>query len=285
MNHLLWPELVAWVKKIVSGQQTAVGIDIERRIEVYIPNSKNQAIYKEKLAMILLFAKEIEDKEILEKVILEYLWDEWLSNDIQFQYTNQYPTIASEIILQSGSTKVYRFINPNTNEVYLLCEDGQKCSSGIIDAFSKIIDPIKQRKALKKITGSLYGYVVPKRGTMVFKTNQPHDEGKNPGRGQECGIVTATGQHANKLTQLKTELEKVKSKKIEIPSFEIINANRGCTILDLLLRYMDIIQVGGKRWFFRSLSAYYSGHRGLVSSSTVNTEKSKVDTKGTKKKA
>jgi hypothetical protein len=270
MSSLLWPELVTWVKKVVDGQQTTIGVEIERRIETYTPDFKQKQItYKEKLAMILLFAKQIKNKEILEKVILEYLWDEWLSNTIQFQYANTYSAVANEINLISGATKAYRFINPNTNERYLICEDGNNCSSIIVEAFSKISDPIKQRKATKKLTGILYGYVVPKRGVMVFKTSEPHDDEKKPGRGQECGIITAREQHVKNLVKLGNELEKVGVKKIEFAPQEITNANRGCTILDLLLRYMDAVQIGKKRWFFRPLAAYYSGHRGLVSSSVI----------------
>jgi hypothetical protein len=35
--------------------------------------------------------------------------------------------------------------------------------------------------------------------------------------------------------------------------------------MDLVLRYMDIKGVAGKRWFFRPLAAYYSGHIGKIS--------------------
>jgi len=283
MNPSLWPELVNWVKKVVSGQQTTIGVEIERQIETYTPDFKQKQItYKEKLAMIVLFAKKIQNKEVLEQVVLEYLWDEWLSNTIQFQHKNEYISVAREINLISGTTKANRFIDPNTNELYFICEDGQKCSSGIVQAFSKIIDPVKERKATKKLTGSLYGYVVPKRGVMVFKTNEPHDDDKKPGRGQECGIITAREQHVKNLVRLGSELEKVGAKKIEFAPEEISNANRGCTILDLLLRYMDIVEIGKKRWFFRPLAAYYSGHRGLVSSSVIVKPKKEKTTKTVK---
>jgi len=54
---------------------------------------------------------------------------------------------------------------------------------------------------------------------------------------------------------------------------QITNNIRGCTIVDLVLRYMDKLRVAEKRWFFRPVSAYYSKHRGLaVASARVTAE-------------
>ena len=37
---------------------------------------------------------------------------------------------------------------------------------------------------------------------------------------------------------------------------------RICTLMNLLLRFMDAERMEGKRWFFRSVEAYYTGHKG-----------------------
>ena len=37
---------------------------------------------------------------------------------------------------------------------------------------------------------------------------------------------------------------------------------RICTLMNVLLRFMDVERMGGKRWFFRSVEAFYTGHKG-----------------------
>ena len=48
-----------------------------------------------------------------------------------------------------------------------------------------------------------------------------------------------------------------------VGSRRIKNSTRACTLMDFLIRYMDADNVLGKRWFFRPVSAFYTGHRGL----------------------
>jgi hypothetical protein len=54
---------------------------------------------------------------------------------------------------------------------------------------------------------------------------------------------------------------------------DISNSARGCTLLDLILRFMDKVNSGEKRWFFRPLSAYYSGHIGRITAEAKKTIK------------
>ena len=37
---------------------------------------------------------------------------------------------------------------------------------------------------------------------------------------------------------------------------------RICTLMNILLRFMDAERMNDKRWFFRSVEAYYTGHKG-----------------------
>jgi hypothetical protein len=46
-----------------------------------------------------------------------------------------------------------------------------------------------------------------------------------------------------------------------VSSKKIMNSKRICTVTELLLRYMDIIHLRGKRWFYRPVEAYYIGYR------------------------
>ena len=275
INHQFWDKLVKWVGDVVKGTQKDVGIEIERQIELYIPDFQQQRVTTiHKLAMIVLIAKRIQEKEILKQAIMEYLWDEWIDMKTQYTYC-QTPditikNIATENILEGGGYKAYRFVNPNTNIVDYLCENNKPCPPGIVEAFQGIKDDIMERSASKTKTGSIYGFVVPKSGNMVFKTNNPHIEGEKVKGGRECGIVTAK-EYQTVLSSIGDELTKSNLPNLELDighltsSKDIINSTRGCTVMDLVLRYMDIKGVAGKRWFFRPLAAYYSGHIGKIS--------------------
>ena len=43
---------------------------------------------------------------------------------------------------------------------------------------------------------------------------------------------------------------------------KIKNSTRACTLLNLLIRYLDVDVINGKRWFFRPVLAFYTGHKG-----------------------
>ena len=45
-------------------------------------------------------------------------------------------------------------------------------------------------------------------------------------------------------------------------SMKVENAMRTCTIMELVLRYMDVKRIGEKRWFYRPVAAFYAGHIG-----------------------
>ena len=44
---------------------------------------------------------------------------------------------------------------------------------------------------------------------------------------------------------------------------KIVNSKRVCTVTELLLRYMDLIQLRDKRWFYRPVEAYYIGYKDM----------------------
>ena len=283
MSKDLWKYLVKWVNDILTGKLTRVGIEIERHIELYTTDFSQQSkSYTDKLGMIVFLSKRIseENKENFKTVVLEYLWDEWLDSTTQISYYNTKDplilSIANENIVRSGDYEAFRYIDSQTNILKYICENGEPCPKGIVDAFSKTADIIKESRAIEGITGFMYGFVVPKTGNMVFKTHNPHKEGEIVKGGQECGNV-ASKEYINKLKGISKEIIKHKvaikdfdeanfykkaDKAENKKSIEISNNTQGCTLLDLVLRFMDKVKVDGKRWFFRPLSAYYSGHLG-----------------------
>jgi len=272
----LWNHLVTWIDKVIDGKLTGVGVEIERAIERYTPTfSQQHKSYTDKLSMIVFLAKMISDqpnKQIYKSIVLEYLWDEWLDSPTQISYYNTKDkvilSVAEENIVTSGEYEAFRYVDSQTNILNYICKDGEPCSRGIIEAFSRIDDPFKLATAVEGKTGFIYGFVVPKTGNMVFKTHKPHKEGASVKGGQECANVTSK-EYSLKLKILSDE---IKSKGVPIRGFseinfynkdsDISNSTQGCTLLNLVLRFMDKVAVDNKRWFFRPISAFYSGHLG-----------------------
>jgi len=273
----LWNALVEWVTKITAGTQTQVGIEIERKIEETTSNFRqHRSVFMDKLEMIIFLSKNKDiQKPLYEQAVLEYLWDEWIhpSQQVRLLGTRNplYTVIASEQILKNGPITVFRSINPITNVVDYTCEDGNPCSRSITETFQALSsDPVKQRKRDERTTGSLYGFMVPKRGTMIFKTTEPTDKFRAVS-GQECATITTKSHWLDKLVHIGDHFTTLKQPNLGLDkehlsySTDIINSTRGCTVLDLILRYVDKIGLQGKRWFFRPIAAYLTGHRGLVS--------------------
>jgi hypothetical protein len=296
----LWTQLLIWVNGVISGKVTGVSKEIERHIELYTTKlSQESKVYTDKLGMIIFLSKRIEDKETYKKVILEYLWDEWLDNATQLSYYSSkdpvIESIANENIVSSGDYEAFRYIDSQSNILKYICQDGGPCPKGVVDAFSKMDEDIKKTQAVEEKTGKMYGFVVPKTGNMVFKTTNPHKEGGVVKGGQECAIV-ASGEYLIKLASISrivadkgvpikdfNEMNFIKKtvKTDSKKSLEISNNIQGCTLLDLTLRFMDKLKVDNKRWFFRPLEAYYSGHFGRT---TAEAKKAVKDEKKALKK-
>jgi len=300
ISNDLWKHLLTWVNSVVSGKQTSIGKEIESQIDLYTPDfSQQRKSYTDKLEMIVFLASRIKPEFVdnYKQIVLEYLWDEWLDNTTQFSYYQKKDetilSIAAEnIVRDSTGYEAFRYVDSETNALKYLCEDGEPCSFGVIEALSKIKDNPTGSKAVEGRTGSLYGFVVPKVGRMVFKTNKPHKEGEPVIGGQECANVAAK-DYIIKLISIMDEISKYnipiinfeekhlymkpnKPKNPDDKNIYISNSARGCTLLDLILRFMDNVSTS-KRWFFRPLSAYYSGHLGRI------TQEAKMQDKKAKK--
>jgi hypothetical protein len=176
--------------------------------------------------------------------------------------------------LKSGSVTAIRSIDIETTTLTYTCEDGKPCASkSLIESLERLdTDEVRNRKADVVHAAKLFGYIVPKYDKMVFKTQEPHPIDGKPGVGQECAIVARKSMYMDKLLFIGQELRRVGAPDlgltdatIQLDHAEIKNAGRGCTYLDLILRYCDATRAGKKRWFFRPIAAYWAGLRGVVS--------------------
>ena len=282
-----WAALIKWTDDCVHNRITKVeGTEIERSIEKYTETNKDQRkLYLDKLAGILFVNKRVADKTKLKEAILEYFWDEWIHpvEQVRMLLDNIPGTaeVGSEQLMRDKTIRAIRHINAESNTLDFTCEGGQVCPRGITDAFMgrpASVDPVKTRNADEDHAGVLYGFMVPKRGMMVFKTNIPHNVGGsvNIRRGQECGIVTAASQSQEHLLTIGKELARIGVPTMDLTVSGLRSAQdfkQGCTILNIVLRILDKEHAGGKYWFFRPVAAFYSGHRGMQSDTAKASDK------------
>jgi hypothetical protein len=238
-------------------------------------------LYLENIEMIEWFhtsfhASTQKNPESFRKAVLCYFWDEWLTLEEQ-----KYLVYSIEIDVRDcvrdhqydiDRIIVNRFIDPKTGHLQYLC-NGEECTRAIKDEVIRDDqEPIKRFATNVNTTGSIYGIIVPKNGKVVFKTDKPPEVGGKLGRGKECGNVSGAENRRTSLIQI-GDILKMHNKSdfrlnrpVLVGSHKIAGPVRNCTLLDLCLRFLDNEQIEEKKWFFRSVEAYYIGYRGLFRS-------------------
>lgn len=228
-----------------------------------------------------------EKREILKQIITEFAYDEQLTQADQIALfmdskTREYGrTISRDQFLREGKTEVFLYVDLANGALQYLCANGEPCSRAIQDLFEGKAagedDAIKQRRNPNyklsinaATTGEPYGFLAAKRDVQfVFKTNKVPEAGKKPEKGSECANVSNIEDHRNKLISLGDILKRATGNDFDLTKTalttkprEIVNANRICTLTDIVLRYMDALKVNRKRWFYRPVPAAASGHKG-----------------------
>jgi hypothetical protein len=240
-------------------------------------NKKKRSIYMTQLKIIIYLASLLTNKDVFRKVVLEYFWDTWIqqADQVQLLFADDEDVrgINPEQVVVSGSVRAIRIVNVRSGQLEYYCEPKNLCSERIQEAFESIGpagDAAKAKSAEIGMAGNLYGFLVPKCGIVVFKTQEPHTVGEKPDRGQECSITTARSKYVEKIRLLgqifesqgvhdltESLIDKMDSKESMMNS-----VTAGCMTIQLLLRYMNTLRMGGLTWFFRPVEAKYSGHSG-----------------------
>jgi hypothetical protein len=290
-----WHQLTSWLDRVVSGSEQSVGINIKRRIELIISDREKRDVLYDRLSMIVYVSRHVQEKDTFRTCVLEYFWDEWLDEATQRKYLSEhydeFAQIASENIV-GKAIKAFRFVNTETNELEFWCNNGaKKCSLLQISEYeSDDTDEVQKRTAFAPGTGGMYGFNVPKAGTMVFKTNAARDPTAKirEQAGEECIIISAASAYMKKLKELSELMTAAGiSGEYLIAQRQIFNTKQACAALNLTLRYLDAKRAGGKRWFFRPLAAFYSKHKGritqearkLISAAAVEQKKAEKERK------
>jgi hypothetical protein len=112
--------------------------------------------------------------------------------------------------------------------------------------------------------------MVPWENAMMFKTNTPKPEGKEPGGGKACAIVSTVKAHRMTIIQLGTIIARFDGGNTYNLTEETLTKTRAltgaanfCALMEIIMRWMDLrrARYGGLKYFYRPLSAFYSKHK------------------------
>ena len=209
----------------------------------------------------------------LNKVAKEFIWDSFFKGPEQIQLLNEdlesAKSAASEQILNAGSINAVRYMDIGKKEPIYQCS-GAPCPPSVLKLFTDSkIDPVVNAKANKKVSANPYGFMVVWENDIMFKTNDAkNEEGKPPGSGAACSIVSNVKGHRMKLVELGKILAKYHDgNQFELTEESLSKSLNGapsyCALTEIIMRWMDLRKesYGSKRYFYRPLSSYYSGHK------------------------
>jgi hypothetical protein len=309
----LWKNLAKWIEEAVDRNGD---IELNGILSVFAKNKSDykqtlQAI-RDRLTILRLFCNSIgtlkpEVKPLLKKTLSQYVWDEWLSVEEQCSLLEDSLLTGDELddsvkLVTSNSyvdtdEKSFWYVNAKSNE---LVKKSPMPGTNPVQWNSEAFSTIEYKgEEIPKLTadvvhaGDPYGFLVPKRGLIVFKTVVPFVFGskklkkgdkEKPDRGLECANVSNNTSPA-KLKKLgdilRGEQDYKEGKKIpENLQMDVLllqkaqidrrtelnNSNSRCTLLDITLRFMDkYLKDQGLRWFYRPVDAFISDHAGIVS--------------------
>jgi hypothetical protein len=234
----------------------------------------------------------------MRKTLLCFFWDEWLSINDQMKliYKND-GSIDDDVLLcindfnyTIGKERIYRLMNPDKKELEYVCYNStcecdaeekddcicvtyKECSAYHIDTITEdTTEDMRIFTINAETTGQLFGFLVPKDKKFLFKWDNIDEdsfEDKVTGTTGKICINTTTIRiyHQNMLLLGEileennyTNFDLVRETIIDDAERRIKNSTRFCTLKNLLLRYIDALQIDDKRWFFRPVEAYYLGY-------------------------
>jgi len=279
-----WQTIVLMAQKIQNGSSLENRLSqslVDVLTEKY-PNKVVQNIVAESLESIIWLYNSIKDnvenRNILSYVFLDYVWDNLLNTQEQLVLSNKGDEIISKIaeeqFIQNG--KYFRYLNYN-NPYDILYYCGNKicfeAEKRILDKDVKDPYNILPNADVSNV-GAYYGYMVPKGKQIVFKTNVPVSKGSKPVGGSECRGATGIKEHLTSLLTIGKILREnylsdfgLNEENIgpESGKRKIKNTNSYCSIKEYILRWMDKKKVSNLRWFYRPISSFKTGHKGRVS--------------------
>lgn len=298
----LWMAILGWCQILSTvNKDGKMPDDLTRMIETryeYSVERRRRVI--EELSMITFFYNSIRDKkpivELFGKVVLCFLWDEYLTNEEQkslFKILYNDPVakplmndVWRENVMMYSNTYAFRVVNRDTADIEYFTLKGTELVKETIGRAIELFDSKSTTYTLRannETCGFLYGTVNVKRGEFVFKTNEPvpkipeEEYEKNPKiedkgkKGRECAASSNTTLHKTKLYKLGEVALRASSfgtdmglNKERLKSIDKPNSNMICTLLNLSFRMLDAKQVENKSWFFRPVATIKTGHPSML---------------------
>jgi len=217
--------------------------------------------------------QEAPMSDAIQRTLLEFVWDNWFSlaeqrtlHDVSMLKDGEY--------MEKGGTPVFRFYNPDTDRLFYEYKETEAADT-VRKAVQKV-EATEQEdfRTMKEggqfLTGIYYGFLIGKKGRLVFKTNSVPQKGKTWDRGHECGNNTNKTDKYTILEALGAQLKASDQPDLDlrpeiIRSVRVLNAAEACIVMELVMRYLDILRFNGLRWFYRPVYARILGHLGAPS--------------------
>jgi hypothetical protein len=279
-----WNESMKWLDSWISEETIIEGIpqSLKEAINAYVEgDTKKAENFETRMTKLQWWGHEVKSIEgglkDLKQVAKEFIWDSFLKGPEQVAMLDQKIPLSedggSEQYISAGAVKATRYMDILTKQPIYFCGGSNPCPPSILKFFTDSkTDTVITARANTRFSGSLYGFMVVWENAIMFKTNNPKPEGKEPGSGAACSIVSNVKGHRMKLIELGDMLGKKydKANKFHLTeedmskgSKKLTGAPSFCALMEIVLRWMDVRKDkhGGLRYFYRPLSSYYSKHK------------------------
>lgn len=180
---------------------------------------------------------------------------------------------------------VYRIFNPETAVIETFNRPIAAAGAPFTPAPPNIAEAIGKVLGNKPVaipdeTGTLFGFLAPKTGRMVFKTLDTTKPKKHSAVGAECGNVSNLGEHHPRVRALHEAGAASELAPLMLPDDEAswsaaarspadkpkhmkdLTHQPLCLYMEFLARILDARRVIGRRWFLGAVAAAQSGLKG-----------------------
>jgi hypothetical protein len=273
-----WKLLQEWIHNVVDDSHDKVPDNPEfGKWVLHVSNGNTQLIDRcnKVLGHTIEFVKYWrtaggKNPGALKDALMDLYFDSWMTFEEQIDAGFKHPEWARErfgsCYRRFGSIDVYITTDPRNGAILYFCDE-RPCAKSVVDTIKADKDSkLGKRSAIyREISGPLYGFMSPKRGQMVFKTDvPPPNKGDKVGRGSECAIVSTMKAHLDKIDMLiglmnaAGGLGRWNARLRD----DIKGSIKACTIIEIMLRYLEKVSLNGKIWFYNSVEALMAGHKG-----------------------
>ncbi len=276
----VWSAIMKWCEGL-SSSRSYINPPDELDQHLIVISDENKELlerYRQILEMVkwlhVSYVKSaIRNPDAFRLCILQYIWDNWITLD-EKKYLIYNTSLNLMDVIQDdqyllGKMIINRFIDPKNGELLYICEGGEACKKSVADEIIRDkSEEIKSFIVNDDTVGRIYGFNVPKKGEIIFKTGKPPTDGLKVGRGIECANVSSMTGHIKQLMEVGDILRDANMgdydlrREVLVSTRQIKNATRACSLLELIIRYIDLQELDGLRWFFRPIAAFYTGHKG-----------------------